>query len=91
MRDAAGCLMLDPRFNLVLRIHNKVSAMTLVERAESLQVRYEGVVPATMVIGKGLIHRHVPLTITLISEKVFLRSKPYALRFPSPVGAANLP
>ena len=91
MRDAAGCLMLDPRFNLVSRIHNKVSAMTLVERAESWRVRYEVVVPATMVMSKGLIHRYVPLAITLIYEKVFLRSKPYAVRFPSPVGAPNLP
>ena len=71
MRDAAGCLMLDPRFNLVSRIHNKVSAMTLVERAESWRVRYEVVVPATMVMSKGLIHRCVPLAITLISAKVF--------------------
>ena len=70
MRDAAGCLMLDPRFNLVSRIHNKVPAMTLVERAESLRVRYEGVIPATVVIGKGLIHRDVPLAITLIAEKI---------------------
>ena len=71
MRDAAGCLMLDPRFNLVSRIHNKVSATTLVERTESLAVRYEEVVPAIMAIGKGLIGRRVPLAITLISEKVF--------------------
>jgi hypothetical protein len=71
MRDAAGCLMLDPRFNLVSRIHNKVSAMTLVERAESLRVRCEEVVPAIMVVSKGLTRRYVPLAITLISEKCF--------------------
>ena len=91
MRDAAGCLMLDPRFNLVLRIHNKVSAMTLVERAESLRVRYEEVVPATMVICKGLIYKYVPLSITFIYEKVVLAFKALRASISEAVGAANRP
>jgi hypothetical protein len=88
MRDAAGCLMLDPRFNLVSGIHNKISAMTLVERAESLRVRYEGVISATIVIGKRLIHRYVPLAITLIYEQVFSAFKALRASISEPGGCS---